>query len=105
MLAADDRWPKERRFQARPMPRHEADRDGGKCQEMREPQHVEIGLVDRIHPIGKPPRYVAIERFEMPGQCDQESEDQISDRDHENGTRAQYGAELLRSAERTPGAE
>ena len=32
----------------------EADGDGGERQKMREAQHVEIGLVDRIHPLGEP---------------------------------------------------
>ena len=64
MLAADYRRPEDRRFQARPMPRHEADGDGGERQEMRKPQHIEIGLIDRIHPIRQPAGHETIEQFE-----------------------------------------
>src|ERR1700721_401752 len=105
MLTANDRRPQEGRFQARPMARYEADGEGGKRQEMREAQNVEIGLVDRIHPIGEPAGHESIERFKMPGQRNQEGEHQISNRQDEHDARSQNNAELLRSAERAPGAE
>ena len=41
-------------FKSRPIARHEPHRDRGERQEMRKAQHVEIGLVDRIHPVAQP---------------------------------------------------
>ena len=38
----------QRRFQRRPVARHEVDRDDRQREEMQNAQHVEIGLVDRI---------------------------------------------------------
>ena len=54
MLAAQDRRPQPGRFQRRPVARHEIHGDRRERQEMREAQHVEIGLVDRIDLFARP---------------------------------------------------
>ena len=54
MLAAQDQWPQPRRFQARPLLVKEAHGERRQCQEMREAKDIEVGLVDRIHPVLEP---------------------------------------------------
>ena len=56
ILPAQDHRPQPRRFQSRPARRHEAHGNDRQRQEMREPEHVEIGLADRINPLLDPVR-------------------------------------------------
>ena len=58
-----DRRQQKRRFQARPIPRHEPHGHRRQREEMRKAQHVEIGLVDRIHQIAQPVRHETLERL------------------------------------------
>jgi hypothetical protein len=62
MLAAPDDRAQPGRFQARPVRGDEAHRDRRKRQKMDEAQHIEIGLVDRIHPAFQPARHEDISR-------------------------------------------
>ena len=93
------------RFQRRPVARHEIDRDRRQREEMREAQHVEIGLVDRIDMVGERLRHQRRQPRNVPGQRDAEGEHQIGDRDRERDARMQQAVQLFGAAERAPGAE
>ena len=89
MLPAQDQRPQPGRFQPGPVLRQEAHGDRRQRQEMREPQHVEIGLVDRIHPLLEPARHQMAELRHVPGQRDAERREQIGERNPQRDRRRQ----------------
>ena len=76
------------RLERRPVARNEPHRHRRQRQEMRKAQDVEIGLVDRIDHLLEPVRHVRGPCREVPGQRDDEREQQIGDRDAERHARA-----------------
>ena len=72
MLAAQDQRLQPVRFQPRPVLRQEAHGERRQREEMRKAQHVEIGLVDRIHPLLDPLRQPVVHLRHVPGQRDVE---------------------------------
>ena len=79
VLAAQDQRPQPSGFQSGPVLWQEADGNGRQRQEMREPEHVEIGLVDGIHPLLDPARHQMAQLREIPGQGDAERREQIGE--------------------------
>ena len=67
---------KQRDFQRR-VGRQEPHHQHRQRHEMREPQHVEIDLVDRIHEGRKPVRNIGAERRNVPAQDDDEGEHDV----------------------------
>ena len=93
------------RSQPAPILVQEPDRDRRQRQEMREAQHVEVGLVDRIHPLFDQPRHQRMKLRDVPRQCDKECREQIGNRDRQGDVRRQDARHPLRAAERAPGPE
>src|SRR3974377_1597339 len=80
VLSAQDQRPQPGRLQSSPVLGQKADRDGSQRQEMREAEHVESGLSVPIRPPLDPARYHMAELGEVPGQGDEEREQQVGDR-------------------------
>ena len=72
---------------------------------MREPQHVEIGLVDRVHPLLDPARHHVAQLWQVPCQRDAERREQIGERNCQRDARGQNAGHSPRSAQRAPRAE
>ena len=105
VLAAQDHRPQPRRLQSGPAARQEIDRHRRDGEEMREAQHVEIGLVDRVHPLLDDARHDMTELRHVPGQRDEERRQKIRDTDAEQDARRQEWSHASGAAQRTPGAE
>ncbi len=104
MLTAQDQWSQPGRFQPWPIPGQEAHGDRRQRQEMGEAQHVQIGLVDRIHPLlddtGQTP-----ELRHRPGQGDAERGKQVGEANPHRHRRRQQPRQPLSPAHRAPGPE
>ena len=72
---------------------------------MRDAQHVEIGLVDRIDHFADEFRHEDAEPREIPGHGDEEGENEIGGRKPHHHARIDQTRQPLRAAERAPGAE
>ena len=58
-------------------------------EEMREAQHIEIGLVDRIHPLFELARHQIAQLRDVPGQGHAERGEQIGERDPKRDRRGE----------------
>src|SRR5437016_13635065 len=72
---------------------------------MREPQQIEIALVDRVEELRHPARHEPGKLREMPGHDDEKSEHEISRRERQDGRRTRDPLQADGAAQRAPGAE
>ena len=105
VLPADDRRPQPTRFQHRPLAGNEPHRHHRQRQKMRKAQRVEIDLIDRVDQLLQPVRNVLAHAGQIPGQRNDEGEQEIRDRYAQGDPRLQHRPESLRSPQRAPGAE
>ena len=91
--------------QARPSRGHEVHGNDRQGHEVREPEDVQIGLVDRIHPLLKPMRHQVRELREVPGQSHAKRGEQIGERNPQRDRGRQDSRHPSGAAERAPGAE
>src|SRR5207248_8655007 len=68
MLTAPDRGTENRPFKAGPVAMHEIHRDEGECDEVREPEQVQIGLVDRVDGAVDRARNESVQQGQAPGE-------------------------------------
>ncbi len=105
MLPAQDHWPQPGRFQSRPAIRHESHGDRRQRQKVREPEHVEIDLVDGIHPLLKAARHQNVQLWKIPGHGDAERRQQIGKTDPLRDRRQDNARHSPGAAERAPRGE
>src|SRR5262249_55989871 len=79
-------------------------RTHGQREKMREAKNVEIDLVDGVNELSQPVRDILAHAGQIPGQRDDEGEQQIGDRDAQGDPRLQHRREPLRAAQRAPRA-